>query len=451
LIRLFSIQSSERLQYIAKIIFETLLGVEYEIVKTDESFDEAIIHKSGIPALLYGIPSDILPCIPDDGLLFENDIVSKEFFIKEGEITKVCLSDNRHQGYTIDFDIFSAAFYLITQYQEYNSLDIDEHGRYIESGNILYKNGLHKRPLVDIYSEFIWQKLKSKYPTLVRKEQKFDFKITFDIDSPYLFKNKSVLVTAGSLLKNSLKFNFNNVFQQIKVLIGGNDPYDVFDEIIKATEISKLLFFFLIDRHHKHDSRFSFNNKAYRRLIKRIADAGIEIGIHPSYTSFKKSDQIRFEKKQLELIAGKQVLNSRMHFLKYALPETFEHLVNAGMENDYTLCPLNSTGFKNFISRPFYWFNLRTNAISSLIIHPTMVMDRALQKYMKLSPDEAWIQIKNTIDITNEYNGSFSILFHNSTLSETGEWKRWKTVYEKTIQYLTALSVNINSSQMSQF
>ena len=64
-------------------------------------------------------------------------------------------------------------------------------------------------------------------------------------------------------------------------------------------------------------------------------------------------------------------------------------------------------------------------------------MDRSLQQYIHLSPEKALVEIKKIIDITFEFNGLFTILFHNDSLSETAEWKGWKMVFEKTMMYLS--------------
>jgi hypothetical protein len=430
---------------VASVIFETLLGVHFEIVVVNiHDFDYTKIIQAKTPVLFYGIPSPLLPSIPSHGLLFENGISDIKVSVADEEFPKLLFPSAPVNGYTIDFDLFSAAFYLLTSYFDYKTGNgtnhsLDEHGRYNEKSNPLFSKGYHRQPLVDVYAQYLWQKIHFFFPQLTRKENVFDYRISFDIDSPYLFKNKSLLVTLGSLAKKTLRLQFVDLARQVKTQLGGRDPYDVFDYIVAKVPNEKLLFFFLLASHHANDTRITYKKKAYRALIKNISTAGIETGIHPSYTSFKNASKIAFETAQLQTIIGQPVQNARMHFLKYALPETFEYLIKSGIRNDYTLCPLYSTGFKNFISRPFLWFDITTNSATTLLLHPTMVMDRSLQKYMGLGPEQAWQEIKTVIDKTREYNGTFTILFHNSTLSETAEWKGWKSVFEKTADYLSAI------------
>jgi hypothetical protein len=44
----------------------------------------------------------------------------------------------------IPFDIFSAAFYLLSRYEEYLPHELDEYGRYSHTGSIAYKEDFLK-------------------------------------------------------------------------------------------------------------------------------------------------------------------------------------------------------------------------------------------------------------------------------------------------------------------
>jgi len=419
------------------MLFEVILGAEYEIVIISNGSSATKVKSAGNPSLFYGINEPGMISIPDEGLLFEDDVREKEVRIEDGDIPKIRFSDRRTDGFSIDFDIFSSAFYLVTQYgYYYHSLSFDSHGRYNEQAN---KDILpYGKPAVDMYAACLWELLKTRYPGIKRKENLFDYQITFDIDAPYLYRHKGLFLSLASLFKKVIKLKFLSAVQKIKALAGGKDPYDVYDYIIDRVPVQKLLFFFLINRKSPYDGWHTFKNKAYRKLIKKISRARIRVGIHPSYDSFMDRDMIKSETGELKKIIKKPVTSSRMHFLKYRLPHTFSYLQRAGIENDYTLCPINSTGFKSFISRSYYWYDLKRNQETNLMIHPTMIMDRTLQRYMRLTPAKALDEIKRMIDVTYSYNGLFTILFHNNSLSETGEWKGWKMVFENTILYLSA-------------
>ncbi len=415
-------------------MFETILGIGYEIKQVSDIAD---VKDQILPSLVYGLQSEDLMSIPEDGLLFSDIIEKQEVRIENKTFPELHFSKREFKGYSIDFDLFSSAFYLITQYELYHTRSYDDHDRYHENITSIQLHEFQNIPLVEVYAEYVWKILKSKYPDLKRKPHQFDYKITFDIDSPYLYKHKSLVVTLGSLTKNLFRLNISAISAQLKTVFGGTDPYDVYDDILERVDKEKTIFFFLIQRNSRHDGRHTHNSQPYRKLMKKISDSGIKVGIHPSYTSFRNKEMIRNEKEILEKCIEKPVIASRMHFLKYRLPETFEYLISAGIKEDYTLCPIHHSGFKSFMIRAYSWFDLSSNSETSITIYPTIVMDRSLQQYMKLNPEDAILEIRKMIDICKTYNGLFTILFHNDSLSETAEWKGWKPVFENTIMYLS--------------
>lgn len=425
-------RSSPRLEYIADIVFTLILNTEYRLA------GEAPPKLSEDDICLYYSSSRVEGLsIPDEGLLFEDSIRSLQPIIDTySSVPCIKFSGQDFSDHSIPFDLLSAAFFIISEYELDMQTAFDEHGRYIEKQSFIYKHQLYRTPLLHVYAEYLWQKLIAHNPRLKREERQFDYTLTFDIDSPYLYLYKPLLIQAGGFLKDILKGNWQSASNRIRTLASGQDPYDVYELINRLAPKEKLIFFFLVDRKHAHDERHTYRNKPYRELIRRIQQKGIQTGIHPSYTAYRNAERINFETGQLQDITGQPVHSSRMHFLKYHLPETFRYLIQAGITDDYTLCPAHYAGFKTgmCISYPFY--DLQADEQTSLQLHPTMVMDRALQKYMSLDKDLCLEEMKQLADTCRQYNGQFIILLHNNTLSETAEWKGWRNTFEKAIEYL---------------
>ena len=53
---------------------------------------------------------------------------------------------------------------------------------------------------------------------------------------------------------------------------------------------------------------------------------------------------------------------------------------------------------------------------------------------MKLNIEEAKNITSQIINEIKSVNGTFISLWHNETLSETGIWKGWRSVFEYTLQ-----------------
>ncbi len=427
---------TQRLEYIAEIIFDRLLHVDYKIV-TPENLSQAQTSHPDAVMINYSSSQNFSErqlSVPDENLLFETDIRQTTPTLANENFLKVKFSGQDYSGFSIDFDIFSSAFYLLTEYEKYANPKYDMHGRYDEMQYELYREKYHQLPVLHIYADYLWQKISVLNPKLKREENEFKYTITFDIDAPYLYRGRNSALQFAGFAKEVLTLNFSALKMRMKFISSGKDPYDVYDYILSGK--SPMQFFFLMDRHAAEDGRHTFETPIYRELIKRISSANIPIGIHPSYTSYKDEDKIAFEKQQLGLITGKAITSSRMHFLKYSLPDTYRNLIDCGITDDFTSCPVHSPGFKNFIGIPYPWFNVVNNIRTELIIHPSMLMDVSLRKYMHLTPDAALEEIKKIISVTRSYRGCFGIILHNSTLSNFAEWKGWRDVYEGMLEYL---------------
>jgi len=159
------------------------------------------------------------------------------------------------------------------------------------------------------------------------------------------------------------------------------------------------------------------------------------VGLHPSYKSNQQLGLLCEEKKRLEQILGKEVANTRQHFLKIEHKKTFVSLVGAGFTHDYSLGFADVVGFRAGLSRPFPWFNLRANRISELTLHPFAYMEVTLKDYLRLNPQEAKVLVEELWKEAVQYGGEFICLWHNETIGDTGKWKGWREVLEFTLNF----------------
>ena len=448
MIRIYSKDKhSPRLQYICHILFGLLLEESFQLHDHEELVSTLNESKADIK-ICYGSIAENCICIPDEGLLFENNIrIALPDFKKENNIVALSFSNSPPSGYSCTFDLFSTVFYILTEYYYYQVPKTDEHSRYDEMNYPLFKGGYHQRPMIHEYANLLKGLFQQNSYSVQPVSRKFQYTVSFDIDSPYLFKYKPFAIRIGGIAKDLMQGRLKQLATRLKAIIGGHDPYDVFDYIHQSIEKNRLLYFFLIDRNSAHDERHTYQNKQYRTLIQNISKQGIRCGLHPSYTAYNDYNRIAFEKQKLSgIIPDSPISCVRMHYLKYSLPHTYRYLIKAGFTDDYTSCPIHSTGFRTGMAIPYPWFDVEANQITRLTIHPTMIMDRSLQKYQGQNIEEAIESIKSMAAICKEVEGNFVILLHNNTLSEYAEWQGWRLVFEQSIKYLNQLS-NSNESQ----
>jgi hypothetical protein len=435
-------QGSRRLTYTCEVIFKWILQVEYAIHEKTVFESSATIPNANDPIIFYGIKHQSGICIPDGDLVMENDIRDFTPLIRRSGIIE--LFPCADSTYDLPFDIFSATFYLLTEYDKWAHPEFDHHGRYNEPACFIFKNGLHHSPLVNIYIEEFIKIIIQKYPDYRFPALQSDYEITIDVDHPWAFRYKGIKPWFG-ILKDVFRKDWSNYSVRMQALRGGKDPYYTFDILPQIIPKEKLKFFILVNGDSPYDSKISWKNKHFRALLRNLVRSSGSLGLHPSYYSFDDNQIIRYEKKILEEILDKKVTESRQHYLKYRYPETYRILIDAGINKDYSGCCIYDVGFRYGTVNAFPWFDLENNVMTPLILHPSMAMDVSLKDYLKLPPDQALKKLKDLIDLTYRHNGCFRLLWHNSSLSEIYGWDGWEAVFIETIAYLANKSFNPGS------
>ncbi|RMG32179.1 MAG: hypothetical protein D6730_00035 [Bacteroidetes bacterium] len=425
---------SNRLKYTCQVIFNQLLPADYrlrEIAHYEPEKQDFCIS--------YGLeepPPFAHFHIPHTGLLFEEGVREIALNIREEELPMLFYVQSMAR-HSLSFDFFSAAFFLLSQYEKYQQLHTDAHGRYQLNAYPSQGLQLHRLPLLHLYAAHLKQRLLHLWPELpLRPAPAAGFHLTIDVDHPWKYLHKGPLLFWGGMLKDALAARHTQLRERWQSWRTGHDPHDTFELLFEHCPPQKTTFFFLIDRHSPHDNRFGLQHPAYRRLIAGIHQRGYTCGIHPSYTSFMNEARIHAETQRLAHFLGQQIRHSRQHFLKYRLPHTFRHLEAAGLQHDYTLCNYQSGGFPSGMARPFRWYDLQQERISSLWLHPTIMMDWSLLHYLALQPEAAVNKCQQLIKTCRQVGGIFTFLLHNDALSNSPPWKGWKPFMLQILQLL---------------
>jgi hypothetical protein len=338
----------------------------------------------------------------------------------------------------IPFDPLAASFYLVTRYEEYMEKSKDKLGRYPVNNSILAKYNLLQKPVVNIWSILIAEKLKEIHPELVFPKRNFKFLSTIDIDNAWAYINKGIWRTSGAILKCLIKGNFTEFKIRSKVFSGAaKDPYDTYqylDDQFKGNE-DKVVFFFLLGDYGRYDKNISHKNKQYSRLIQQTRSK-YDVGIHPSFAASKKGGKKRVlkEKKRLTEICGAEIQKSRQHFLRLKLPKTYRRLINTGITEDYTMGYSAQPGFRAGICTPYYFYDLEKEQTTNLLITPFQIMDGTLRHYLRLKPEEALQEIKNLMLEVKKVGGTFVSIWHNETINDKDLWKDYQQVFERMNQ-----------------
>ncbi|MDR3272335.1 MAG: polysaccharide deacetylase family protein [Flavobacteriaceae bacterium] len=330
-------------------------------------------------------------------------------------------------------DPFALCFYLLVCYEEYLPFAKDTYGRFSYQAFSLKEKVKLTEPLIDNFAFSLFEQLKNKFPSLKKRERKFQFINTIDIDHAWLYKNKLFWKNAGSLAKKIMKFQWKSAVFQMKVIINQeDDPYFIYP-YIQSLPFSSI-FFISFGKKGKLDTNHCPNNKKYRNLIKNIQNTSkFKLGLHPSYRSNFDVKILQEEKSNLENLMEEKIFRSRQHFIMVNLPKTYKNLLYLDIKEDFSMGFQDFAGFRAGTCTPFYWFDLEENKISDLKVYPFCMMDVTLKNYMQLSEKEAEKTVSALIDSVKKVNGTFISIFHNDSLSDFGEWNGWKSLYENLI------------------
>jgi hypothetical protein len=427
MITIYSTIITSRLDYITRLIFQDILGIEFEITTDREKFHHLKGAKIGYNADRISDEVQICPA----GLVFENDIKPQQLNITEWEGMKIFYQSPVKAD--LPFDIFSASFLMVSRYKEYLPYRKGKFSRFEAAESIAYQYGFLEEPVINQWTAKLKEILQLRYTTIHFPEKKFRFLSTIDIDNAYAFKHKGVLRTVGALLRSLLNRDMNTMVARISTLLGHDeDPYNTYniiDQIEKKHGFASL-FFFLVGDYTRYDTNISIQNLAYSKLVKCIADDH-KVGIHPSVASNKNIAILHKEIQRLTKVLGSPVNRSRQHFLVFEMPSTYLKLMKEGITEDYSMGYASHAGFRAGICTPFRFYNLEEEKETDLIIYPFPVMDISLRQYMRLTPDEAIRKVRELMEKVKKVNGTFISLWHNESLSNKGVWQGWRRVFEE--------------------
>ena len=339
-----------------------------------------------------------------------------------------------------DLDMFSASFFMLTRWEEYVNIKRDKHGRFPATESLAYKQGFLNRPIVNEYLEDFKIKLLEKDGRLKFKKRKFNFVLTHDVDLHLKFP--TFFLSIKHIFK--ILFKKRNIVLAIKDLLVAfktfikvqKDPYDTYDYLMDLSEKygTKSYFFFMGEGLTKFDSVYKNSEKFIQSLVKKIKTRKHHIGIHPSYNSFKNEKKFRKEKQDLEKNFNCELKFGRQHFLRIAIPDTWQIWEDNNMDWDSSCGYPEKEGFRCGTCYEFSVFNILSRKKLNLKEKPLIFMDGTFANYqVSLKPDLIQKKIEEFIYIVKKYDGEFVLLWHNSSLNDDF-WIPYQNIYEYVLK-----------------
>jgi hypothetical protein len=330
----------------------------------------------------------------------------------------------------LGFDLFSAVFYLLSRYEEYLPYSPDLYGRFPHEKSLAFQHGFLHQPMVNIWISKLADLMLRHNPELPIVKPEFQCRISYDIDMAWSYKHKGVL-------RNLIGFIKKPELKRWRVWLGLEpDPFDAFEQMDRVHEnnqIPCIYFFLMASRLSRYDKNIRVFKKSMQKLIKSHAEK-YDVGLHPSWRSHRITRLLAKEKKRMEGIIGKKIMDSRQHYVKWQLPSTFRNLIESGITNDYSMGYGSINGFRASAASAFFWYDLEKEETTHLRLHPFCFMDANCIYEQKLNVEESEKELMYYYQITREYGGAFIPVFHNPLLGSDREFNGWTSLWERFLQ-----------------
>ena len=436
-----------RLRYITDFIGKEITGKPFRLTSDAEEYRNATGPKINYSDRETG--NDELHLFPHS-LLFENDIKPQ---------STDCFETNGYKAFfktggDYPFDIFAASFYLLSRYEEYLPHAKDLYGRYAHENSIAFKEDFLHLPLVNIWMQHFSGALKNRFPSLQLCKKSFRFIPTYDIDEAFCYKYKSRWRTWGGYCRSALKGRWWEIQERKKVLKGDMpDPYDSFEwirELHYDRHYLDAYFFILVA---EKTSRFDKNNSPHRKEIQEMFQEffsrrpdwirhGVDKpyfwpGLHPSWQSGDQPELLKREKEILsDKISSEFFFDSRQHFVRFTLPDTFRQLIDIGIDRDHSMGYGSINGFRASVASEFYWYDLPAEKQTNLELFPFCYMDANSCFEQKLTPEQALEEMKTYMKLIKDVNGLMITVWHNTFLGTHRNFTGWREAYRSFIYHI---------------
>ncbi len=421
---IYSPITSPRLAYICATLFRNEFAIEHDKLIYQSCTTAKINYSDEI------FESQGLQIIPQ-GLLFQKNILQQEIHCFDWKGLVAFFKNDKE---AIPFDLFSAAFYLISRYEEWLPFIPDQYGRYAHTNSLAYNNQFLHLPLVQLWLLEFEKTMQESFPDFQLPNQKFSFVPSYDVDVAFCYLNQPFFKNLFGFYRNLLTGKFEKFAESGNVYSGyQKDPFDQFDFLSQLNEryhLPAIYFFLLANKRKGVDKNIHPSKKALQQLILKTASK-YQVGIHPSWQSGDDRALLKDEINTLSNLIKNPVMLSRQHYLRMTIPETYPQLIAAGIKKEYTLGYGTSNGFRASFASVFYWYDLKNEVQTDLEIHPFCYMDSNSIFELRQPVYEAKNEMQELFHQVKKVRGEMICIFHNHFLTDQPEWVEWKKMLEE--------------------
>jgi hypothetical protein len=310
------------------------------------------------------------------------------FFDNAPAAPLLALQENRA---FISADIISAAFYLLSGWQEYFSGERDQHGRFPYAASVQKKYGFVALPVVNYYFDVLRTAIEQVSGQTLQlrrwgpQQAEFAAFISHDVDNLY----SAWKAPAKAALQQRQVGHFGKLLWQH---LTQADAWDNLEAVAaQVAQYGGRSTFFMLGAKGKAANgtpNADYHLSGQLSRLRHLGVQGFEINLHGSIGT--AADAIRLEA-EMENALQYEGNGLRFHYLSWEPRHTPTAVdVSACFGYDTTLGFAEHFGFRHSYCQPFYPFNFERSEATDFLEIPLNVMDATLHhpNYLQLAPSE---------------------------------------------------------------
>jgi hypothetical protein len=215
------------------------------------------------------------------------------------------------------------------------------------------------------------------------------------------------------LLGRSPRMFASQIAQAFRAAITARNALDQIPALLEgeATRSAGASFYFITSNRHRRDANYRLEEAQVIRLLHDLAEQGMEVGVHGSFTSLDEQDQLRNEFACLRRF-GFDPKGGRQHWLRFTVDRLIREVERTGAAYDTSLGWTDQVGFRAGACFAFPPYNFESERPASFLEIPLVIMDQALQESEK-SEEKRYDAAAAILAVSRQYGwGGISLLWH---------------------------------------
>jgi hypothetical protein len=313
----------------------------------------------------------------------------------------------------VPFDIFSASFYLITRYEEYQPHVKNDVDSYPVEESLAYQHDFLKTPVVDVWAYKLKVILEAKFPDLEFPKKRYKSQFLIAVSRAFKHRHNGFVRFVGASLRDLLQFQLKSMFDRFKTMLRlQQDPYDIYDELIDFAKDNKLQldFYFQLGNYSRYTKSISYNKRIYHKLIKSMGDYG-DLGLLPGFEALSDIEILTKEKKRWQGIVNRSLSKVLIKNYHLNFPDAYLNFNKLEIERDFSMGYQRKVGFRAGTCTSFQFYDLNMEQVSGLIVQPYVMNSNILQGKDLYGMIDNLIELKSSV---RAVNGQMNFIFENS-------------------------------------